>query len=54
MDAKVKSLKEQVSKAQGDAKAKLEAHIAEVKSDSKRRSDKLQQAWKETEEALAV
>src|SRR6266852_4464876 len=50
MDSKIKSLKEQVAKAQGDAKAKLEARIAEVQSEHKRRSE----AWELTKEALAL
>jgi len=53
MDAKVKSLKEQMAKAQGDAKAKLKAHIAGVQSEYKQRANKLHQAWELTREALA-
>jgi uncharacterized membrane protein len=53
MEAKVKSLKDQVAKAQGDAKVKLEARIARVQSDYKRRANKLHQAWELTKEALA-
>ena len=48
------SLKEEVAKAQGDAKAKLEARIAEVRSEHKRRSARLHEAWELTKEALAL
>ena len=53
MDAKIAALRGRVTKAKGEAKAKLEARIAEVQSDHKRRSDKLHQAWELTKEALA-
>ena len=52
--AKIKYLQEHVAKAQGDAKAKLEARIAQVRSESKQRIDKLHQAWELTKQALAV
>jgi uncharacterized membrane protein len=51
-DAKVKSLQEQAAKAQGGRKAKIEAHIAELKAEDKRRSELLHQAWELTKEAL--
>jgi len=54
MEAKIKSLQEQAAKAKGDAKAKLDARIAEVQSEYKRRSDKLKQAWELTKQALAA
>jgi uncharacterized membrane protein len=54
MDEKIKSLQEQSAKAKGDAKAKLEVRIAEVRSEYKRRSDKLKQAWELTKQALAA
>jgi uncharacterized membrane protein len=54
MDAKIKSLKEQMAKAQADRKAKLEKRIAEVQSEYTRRTDKLKQAWELTKEALAL
>jgi hypothetical protein len=47
-------LQDRVSKAQGEAKAKLEARIAQVRSESKQRIDKLHQAWELTKQALAV
>lgn len=53
MDAKLGALRAHVAKAKGDAKAKLEARIAEVQSDYKRRADKLYQAWELTKEAVA-
>jgi uncharacterized membrane protein len=52
--AKIKYLQEHVAKAHGEAKAKLEARIAQVRSDSKQRIDKLHQAWELTKQALAV
>ena len=54
MDAKIESLKEQMAKARGDTKAKLEARMAEVRSEYKRRSDKLHQAGELIKEALAL
>ena len=54
MDAKIKSLQEQASKAKGDAKVKIEARIAEVRSEYEWRSDKLKQAWELTKQALAA
>jgi uncharacterized membrane protein len=53
MDAKINSLQEQSAKAKGDAKAKIEARNAEVRSAYKRRTDKLKQAWDLTKQALA-
>jgi uncharacterized membrane protein len=53
MDAKVGALRGRVAKAKGDAKAKLEARIAQLQSDHRRRADKLHQAWELTKEALA-
>jgi hypothetical protein len=32
----------------------IEAHIAELKADQKRRSDQLHQAWELTKEAMKV
>ena len=54
MEGKARSLKEQLAKAQGGAKAKLRARIAEVQSEHKRRAAKLHQAWELTKEALAL
>jgi uncharacterized membrane protein len=54
MDAKIKSLQEQANKAKGDAKAKREARIAEVRSEYGRRTEKLKQAWELTKQALAA
>lgn len=53
MDAKLGALRGRVAKAKGDAKTKLEARIAEVQSDHKRRADKLHQAWELAKEAVA-
>jgi len=54
MDAKIKTLQEQAAKAKGEEKAKIEARIAEVQSEYKRRTDKLKQAWELTKQALAA
>jgi uncharacterized membrane protein len=54
MDAKIKSLEEQSAKAKGDAKVKIDARIAEVRSEYEWRSDKLKQAWELTKQALAA
>jgi uncharacterized membrane protein len=53
-EAKVKTLQEQAGKAQGERKAKIEAHIAELKADDKRRTELLHQAWELTKEAMKV
>jgi uncharacterized membrane protein len=53
-EAKIKSLQEQAAKAEGERKAKIEARIAELKADQKRRSDLLHQAWELTKEAMKV
>jgi uncharacterized membrane protein len=53
-DAKIESLQEQAARAQGERKAKIEAHIAELKADQKRRNELLHQAWELTKEALKV
>lgn len=51
-DAKVKALQEQAAKAEGERKAKIEARIAELKADQKRRSELLHQSWELTKEAM--
>jgi uncharacterized membrane protein len=53
VDAKVKSLEAQISKAQGDLKTKLEDRVKLLRSGYAKRSDKLKQAWGLTKEALA-
>jgi uncharacterized protein YciW len=53
-DAKIKYLQDHVAKARGEAKSKLEARIAQARSDSKQRIDKLHQAWELTKQALAA
>jgi hypothetical protein len=53
-EGKVKSLQAQAAKAQGERKAKIEARIAELKADQKRRSELLHQAWELTKEAMKV
>jgi uncharacterized membrane protein len=53
-EAKVKLLQAKQVKAHGERKAKIEARIAEVHADAKRRGDKLLQAWELTKQALAV
>ncbi len=54
METKIKSLEEQSAKAKGDAKAKIDARIAGVRSEYEWRSDKLKQAWELTKQALAA
>jgi hypothetical protein len=53
-DAKIKSLQEQAARESGERKAKVEAHIAELQADQKRRSDLLKKAWELTKEALSA
>jgi hypothetical protein len=53
-EAKVKALQEQAAKAEGERKAKIEARIAELKADHKRRTELLRQAWELTKEAMKV
>lgn len=53
-DAKVKSLQEQVARAKGDAKAKLEERITQQRADHKVRTDKLGRAWELIKEAAHV
>jgi len=53
-EAKINSLQEQAAKAQGERKAKIEARIAELKADQKRRSELLHQAWELTKQAMKV
>jgi uncharacterized membrane protein len=54
MDAKINSLKNQRAKARADTRVKLEARIAAVRSEYKRRVDRLHRAWELTGEALAL
>lgn len=53
-EAKVKALQAQAARAEGERKAKIEARIAELKADQKRRSELLHQAWELTKEAMKV
>jgi uncharacterized membrane protein len=53
-EAKIKSLQAKVAKAHGDAKAKLDARISDERAEHKRRSEKLQQAWELTKQAMAA
>jgi uncharacterized membrane protein len=52
VEAKLQALKDQVSKSSGEAKARLEQQIAQIKADHDTRKTKLQQAWQLTKEAL--
>lgn len=52
-EAKVKFLQEQAAQEIGEQKTKREARIAELQATQKRRSDKLNQAWKLAKEALS-
>ena len=53
-DAKIAALQEQVTKAAGEMKAKLEQRLAEARADHKTRSEKLRQAWQLVKEAATV
>jgi uncharacterized membrane protein len=53
-DAKVKSLQDQISKANAETKAKVEKWIAEMKENHKKRNEKLRQAWELVKEAAAI
>jgi uncharacterized membrane protein len=52
-EARIKALEAQAAKATGDAKAKLDRRIAELRADGKRRSGQLKEAWGLTKAALA-
>lgn len=52
-EAKIQSLHEQAAKAHGERKARLEARIAELRADQKRRSEQLKQSWEDTKKALS-
>jgi uncharacterized membrane protein len=54
LEARVKSLQEQAKGTSDRAKARIEKRIAEVKADFEVRSQKLNQAWTLTKEALAA
>jgi uncharacterized membrane protein len=53
-EAKIKELEQQAAKTQGDAKAKIEKHIAAIRADQQRRGALLKQAWDLTKKALAA
>jgi hypothetical protein len=52
--AKIKQLQDQAAKARGEAKARIDRTIAELREDHKWRADKLRQAWQLTKQALAA
>jgi uncharacterized membrane protein len=52
--AKIKQLQDQAAKARGEAKARIDRTIAELREDHKWRADKLRQAWQLTKDALAA
>ncbi len=52
VEAKIKELQTQAAKAKGDAKAKIERSIADLRTDYDRRSSNLKQAWELTREAV--
>jgi uncharacterized membrane protein len=54
IDSKMQALKDQASKSTGEAKARLEQQIAEIKADQESRAAKLHQAWQLTKEALSI
>jgi len=53
-EAKIEALKQQAAKAKGDAKAKIDQQIAELRADFDRRSTKVKQATEQTNEAIAA
>ena len=53
MEAKVNSLKAQITTANAERKAKLEKRIAEIEADFEKRNEKLRQAWELAKEAVA-
>jgi uncharacterized membrane protein len=53
-DAKIKSLQEQVAKAKGEMKVRLEKRIAEERADQQLRVEKLSKAWQLVKEAAAI
>ena len=53
-DARIKALQEQAAKAKGDAKAKFDRQIAELRADGQRRSGLLKEAWGLTKAALTT
>lgn len=54
MDAKVKSLQDQISEANAERKAKIEKRIAEMKENHKKRTEKLRQAWELVKQAASI
>jgi uncharacterized membrane protein len=54
IDSKIQALKDQASKSTGEAKARLEQQIAEIRADRDTRATKLHQAWQLTKEALRI
>ena len=53
-EAKVKSLQEQMTRAKGEAKARLEKRVAEERANHQLRVDKLSKAWQLVKEAAAI
>ena len=51
-EAKIESLQQQAAKESGQRKARLEARIAKLQTEQKRRGELLKQAWELTKEAL--
>jgi len=54
MVARMQALKDQASRASGEAKARLEQQIAHIKSEHDTRTTKLHQAWQLTKEAFGI
>ena len=53
MKAKAEALEQQIAKASAERKAKMEKRKAELEAEYSARSEKLDQAWKLTKQALA-
>jgi uncharacterized membrane protein len=54
VQAKITQLQDQAAKARGEAKARIDRNISELREDYKWRTDKLRKAWQLTKEALAA
>ncbi len=52
--AQIRKLQDQAAQVRSEAKAKIDKHIEEVKTDYAARTDKLSQAWDLTKQALAA
>jgi hypothetical protein len=54
VDTKLQALQAQAAKSKGEARARIERQIADIKSDRDLRTTKLHQAWQLTKEAFGI